>query len=55
MEGFLQKLDVFLSKQSTFEQGCQMVYFLPKNPIWVYFGEPWNEKWWYILWPFGIF
>jgi hypothetical protein len=38
----------------TFFQGCQMVYFLTRNPN---FGGPWNEKGWYIrrpyFWPFG--
>jgi hypothetical protein len=29
--------------------------FEPKIPIWVNFGGPWNGKYWYILWPFGIF
>jgi hypothetical protein len=29
--------------------------FVPKTPIWVYFGGTWNGKCWYILWPFGIF
>jgi hypothetical protein len=29
--------------------------FTPKIPIWVYFGEPWNEKGWYIVRPFGIY
>jgi hypothetical protein len=24
----------------------------PKIPIRVNFGEPWNAKGWYILWPF---
>jgi hypothetical protein len=27
--------------------------FLPKIPIWVYFGGPWNGKCWYISGPFG--
>jgi hypothetical protein len=26
--------------------------FIPKLPIWVYFGGPWNWKYWYILRPF---
>jgi hypothetical protein len=28
------------------QQGCQMVYFayVPKIPIWLYFGGPWNQK-----------
>jgi hypothetical protein len=47
-------------------QGCQMVYFKTKTPIWVNFEGPKNTKcryilWscrifhghWYILWPFG--
>jgi hypothetical protein len=29
--------------------------FMPKIPIWVYFGGSWNGKCWYILWQFGIF
>jgi hypothetical protein len=29
--------------------------FKPKIPIWVNFGEVWNGKCLYILWPFGIF
>jgi hypothetical protein len=29
--------------------------FIPKIPVWVNFGGPWNGKCWYILWPFGIF
>jgi hypothetical protein len=31
--------------------------FRPKIPIWVYFGGPWNGKFWYIciFWSFGIF
>jgi hypothetical protein len=29
--------------------------FIPKLPIWESFGEPWNGKCWYILWPIGIF
>jgi hypothetical protein len=30
-----------------------MVNFHTKNPIWVQFRGSWNEKFWYILWPFG--
>jgi hypothetical protein len=26
--------------------------FIPKIPIWVYFGGPWNGKCWYSLGPF---
>jgi hypothetical protein len=33
------------------KQGCQM----PKIPIRVYFGGPWDGKCWYTLWSFGIF
>jgi hypothetical protein len=29
--------------------------FIPKIPIWVNFGGPWNGKGWYVLCPFGIF
>jgi hypothetical protein len=29
--------------------------FIPKIPIWVYFGGPWIGKCWHILLPFGIF
>jgi hypothetical protein len=29
--------------------------FKPKIPIWESFGEPWNGKCWYILWPFGVY
>jgi hypothetical protein len=32
-------------------QGCQMVYFETRNPNLGKFG---NEKFWYILWPFGL-
>jgi hypothetical protein len=28
---------------------------IPKIPIWVNFGGPWNGKCWYVFWPFGIF
>jgi hypothetical protein len=31
------------------DHGCQMVNFIPKIPILVYFGWPWNRKFWYIL------
>jgi hypothetical protein len=31
------------------DQGCQMVNFGPKIPIWVYFEVAWNGKRWYIL------
>jgi hypothetical protein len=27
--------------------------FKPKVQIWFNFGGPWNEKSWYILWPFS--
>jgi hypothetical protein len=30
------------------EEGCQMVYFIPKIPIWMYFGENLNGKCWYV-------
>jgi hypothetical protein len=42
---------------TTWGQGCQMVglVFKPKIQIWINFGGPWNEKCWYILWPFGIY
>jgi hypothetical protein len=43
------------SELFTKRQGCQMVYFQTKTPIWVNFGEPWNGKGWHILWPFGIY
>jgi hypothetical protein len=36
-------------------QGCQMAYFLTKNLIWVNFVGSCNGRYWYILWPFGIF
>jgi hypothetical protein len=29
--------------------------FIPKIPIWVFFGGPWTGKCCHILWPFGIF
>jgi hypothetical protein len=29
--------------------------FIPKIPIWIYIGGPWNVKCWCILWPPGIF
>jgi hypothetical protein len=35
-------------------QGCQMACFQTKNPN---FGNFWgycNERYWYILWPFGL-
>jgi hypothetical protein len=35
-------------------QGCQMVYFHIKIPIWEYSGGPWNGKCWFIIEPFGI-
>jgi hypothetical protein len=28
--------------------------FKPKIPVWVNFGGPWNGKYWYMLWTFGI-
>jgi hypothetical protein len=28
--------------------------FIPKIQIWEYFGDTWNGKYWYILWPFVI-
>jgi hypothetical protein len=38
------------------QQGCQMVYFKPKIPIWVNFGGSYIENVYIpILWPFGIF
>jgi hypothetical protein len=37
------------------DQGCQMVCFQTKNPIWVNFGGSHNGKSWYILRPFGLF
>jgi hypothetical protein len=41
-------------------QGCQMVYFQPKIPIWVNFGRSCNGRCWHMchlvyLRPFGIF
>jgi hypothetical protein len=33
------------------KQGCQMSYIHTKNPNLVYFGRPWNGKFWHILWP----
>jgi hypothetical protein len=36
-------------------QGCQMVYFQTQIPIWVNFGGYFNGRFWYILWPFGVF
>jgi hypothetical protein len=36
-------------------QGCQIAYFLTKNPN---LGKLWrscNGRYWYILWPFGLF
>jgi hypothetical protein len=36
-------------------QGCQMVYFHTKIPIWVNLGGPWNGNCCYALWPFGKF
>jgi hypothetical protein len=26
-----------------------------KSNFWVNYGEPWNEKGWYNLWPFAIY
>jgi hypothetical protein len=31
------------------------IFFKPKIQIWVNCGVYWNERCWYILWPFGIF
>jgi hypothetical protein len=31
------------------------IFCIPKIPIWVYFGGPWNGKCLYILLPYGIF
>jgi hypothetical protein len=36
-------------------QGCQMAYFQTKKLIWVNFGGSCIERFWYILWPFGLF
>jgi hypothetical protein len=36
-------------------QGCQMVRFQTKIPIWENFGGPWIRKSLYILGPLGIF
>jgi hypothetical protein len=30
-------------------QGCLMVYFKPKIPIFINFESPWSEQFWYIL------
>jgi hypothetical protein len=35
-------------------QGCQMVYFKPKIPIWVNFGESSKGKNGIYLWPFEL-
>jgi hypothetical protein len=32
-----------------------MAFFKPKIPMWVTFGGSYNERCWYILWPFGSF
>jgi hypothetical protein len=37
------------------KQGCQMVYFQTKIPIWVNFEGSCNGRHWYILLPFGLF
>jgi hypothetical protein len=44
-----------LLRKTPTEQGCQMVYFQSKNPLLGKFVGPWNGKFWYILWSFGIF
>jgi hypothetical protein len=36
-------------------QGCQIVIFQQKIPIWVNFGESFNGRCWYIVWPFRLF
>jgi hypothetical protein len=37
------------------KQGCQMVYFRTKIPIWANFGGPYLDgKMLHILWPFGM-
>jgi hypothetical protein len=36
-------------------QGCQMVYFQTKIPIWVNFSGSCKGRCWYILRTFGIF
>jgi hypothetical protein len=36
-------------------QGCRMVYFQTKNPIWINFGGSCNRTSCYILWPLGLF
>jgi hypothetical protein len=37
------------------EQGCQMVFFKPKIPIWINFGGSCNGRCWFILRPLGLF
>jgi hypothetical protein len=32
------------AEQEHEQQGCQMIYFQTKIPIWVNFGGPWNGK-----------
>jgi hypothetical protein len=44
----------YISKRCR-EQGCQMVYFQTKNPIWVNIGGSCNERCWQILRPICIF
>jgi hypothetical protein len=43
-----------IQKRATFEPGLpDGIISYQKIPIWVYFGGPWNGKYWYILWQFG--
>jgi hypothetical protein len=41
--GLRRRKRLFARHTKEGEQGCQMVhFFVPKIPIWVYFGGPWN-------------
>jgi hypothetical protein len=36
-------------------KGARWYILIPKIPVWLHFGDPWNGKCWCTLWPFGIF
>jgi hypothetical protein len=38
-----------LKSKEQMEQGCQMIFFVPKITILEYFRGPWKGKCWYIL------
>jgi hypothetical protein len=41
--------------RKTMSRVARRFIFVPKIPIWVYFGGPWNGECWCILWTFGQF